>query len=49
MAEGLREVAEQLAVGGVDLLGQQTQIVRVADKLIEQRLGTLELTGERQT
>ena len=32
VAEGLREVAEQLAAGGVDLLRQQAEVVRVAGR-----------------
>src|SRR5204863_4454698 len=45
VAERLREVAELLAVLGVDLLGQQAEIVRVAGELREQLLGTLDLAG----
>ncbi len=43
VAEGLREVAELLAVRGVDLLGEQAEVVRVARELVEQRLGALDL------
>ena len=45
MAERLREVAEQLAVFGIDLLGEQTEVVCVARQPAEERLGSLELAG----
>ena len=35
VAERLREVAELLVVLGVDLLGQQPEVIRVADELVE--------------
>ena len=48
MAERLRVVAELLAAGGVDLLGEQAEVVRVARELVEQRLGALHLAGQRE-
>ena len=46
MAEGLGEVAEQLAAGRVDLLGQQPQVVGVAEEPLEQGGGPVGLAGE---
>src|SRR3954454_5142804 len=48
VAEGLREVAEQLAVGRLDLLGQEAEVVRVAGELVEERLCAVDLAGLRQ-
>ena len=48
VAERLREVAELLVVRRVDLLGQQPEVVRVADELIEEPLGPLDLAGLAQ-
>jgi hypothetical protein len=48
VAVGLREVAELLAVGRVDLLAEQAEVVRVAGELLEQRLRALDLAGLRQ-
>ena len=46
VAEGLRCVAQQLAGGGVDLLGEQADVVGVADELVEQSLGAVEVGRE---
>src|SRR5215211_2137247 len=48
VAERLREVAELLPIGRVNLLRQQAEIVRVARELLEQRLRALELAGLRE-
>jgi hypothetical protein len=45
VAERLREVAEQLAVLGVDLLGEEPEVVGVARQPAEELLGPLELAG----
>ena len=42
------KLPELLAVGGVDLLGQQAEVVGVARELVEQRLGALDLAGLRE-
>ena len=43
VAERLREVAELLAARGVDLLGEQAQIIGVTGQTVEQRRGALGL------
>src|SRR5438874_7485247 len=48
MAERLREVAEQFAGGGVDLLGEQADIVDERRRLREDALGPLDLPGHRK-
>src|SRR6185437_14862978 len=45
VAERLREVAEQLAIRRVDLLGEKAEIVGVGDQLVEQLFGAIDLTG----
>src|SRR6185312_228848 len=45
VAEGLREVAEQLTVRRVDLLSQKAQVIRVRGQLIEQLLRPIGLPG----
>jgi hypothetical protein len=47
VAERLRETAEQLAVGRIHLLGQEPDVVGVADRPLEGGLGTVDLAGER--
>jgi hypothetical protein len=46
MAEGLGEVAEQLATGRVDLLGQLPQVVGLAQQPLEQCGGPVGLASE---
>src|SRR5215217_8345287 len=46
MAEGLGEVAEQLATGRVDLLGQLPQVVGLAQQPLEQCDGPVGLASE---
>jgi hypothetical protein len=46
VTEGLGEVAEQVAAGRVDLLGQQPQVVGVAEQPLEQHGGPVGLAGE---
>src|ERR1700682_5406412 len=46
VAEGLREVAEQLPRTGVDLLGEQTDVVHVGDGALEHRPGPVRLPRE---
>ena len=46
MAEGLGEVAEQLATGRVDLLGQLPQVVGLAQRPLEQCGGPVGLASE---
>src|SRR5437764_1202868 len=48
VAERLREVAELLAVRGVDLLREQAEVVGVAGELREQLLGPFDLAGLRE-
>ena len=48
MAEGLREVAEQLAGSGVDLLGQQADVVDEAGGPLEDRPGPFGPAGQGQ-
>src|SRR5436309_2293881 len=43
VAERLREVAELLAVRGVDLLREQAEVVRIAGELVEEPLRPLDL------
>jgi GH15 family glucan-1,4-alpha-glucosidase len=43
VAEGLGEVAQQLAAVRVDLLGQEADVVGVAGELVEERLRAVEL------
>src|SRR6201987_4876319 len=47
VTEGLREVAE-LAAGGVDLLGEQAQVVGVGEHLLEHQPGLLQPPGAGQ-
>ena len=48
MAERLGEVAQQLAGGRVDLLGQQSEVVGVGDELVKQPLGAVDFACLRQ-
>src|ERR1700694_1880009 len=48
VAEGLGEIAQQLAAGGVDFFSQQTEIVGEADQPVEERLGAINLPGLSQ-
>src|SRR5438270_2092438 len=47
VAEGLGEVAEQLARVGIDLFGEQAEIVAEPDGRLERVAGPVELTGHR--
>ena len=48
VGEGLGEVAEELAGRGVDLLGEEADVVRAAGHEVEQRRRPLDLARERQ-
>ena len=48
MAERLRKVAEQLAAGRVDLLGEQTDVVGVTRRALERCPGTPDVAGQGQ-
>ena len=48
MAEGLREVAEQLAAGRVDLLGQQADVVDEATARSKAAVARSTSPGQRQ-
>src|SRR6516164_7554476 len=47
MAEGLREVADHLTAGHVDLLGQQADVVDRRHGPLEGRRGLVHLAGQR--
>src|SRR5450759_1199624 len=47
VAEGLREVAEQLARLGIDFLGQQPEIIAVTDGALEHLAGAPRLVRQR--
>ncbi|WP_155849492.1 hypothetical protein [Arthrobacter sp. H20] len=49
VAEGLREVAELLAGGLVDLLGQQAGVVDVAHRVLEHGSGTANRPASART
>jgi hypothetical protein len=46
VAEGLREGAQLLAAVGVDLLGEEADVVGPAKQLLEEIASTLDLAGE---
>lgn len=48
MAERLREVAEQLAGAGVDLLGEQCDVVRERGGALEHDFRPVHLAGQRE-
>src|SRR6516164_3047062 len=47
VAERLREVADHLTAGRVDLLGQQADVVDRRHRPLEGRRGPVQLSGER--
>lgn len=48
VAEGLREVAQEVAAGDVELLREEPEVVGCAQKPIEAPLGPVDVAGGRE-